>query len=102
MWNHDLFLTDDFLGQLSIPLKEVPVLEYGREGDAAESGGRGHAGCRVGGTVKRLCTLHIALQDINCVMYAFYPVDQVYIAQTRTANGLLPWIITKTVIFTWK
>ncbi|CAM9641398.1 unnamed protein product, partial [Sphacelaria rigidula] len=28
VWNHDLFLTDDFLGQLYIPLKEVPVSEY--------------------------------------------------------------------------
>lgn len=31
-WNHDLFLTDDFLGQVVIPLKEVPVQEWNEQG----------------------------------------------------------------------
>jgi len=38
VWNHDLFLTDDFLGQVVIPLKEVPVQEWNEKGDEARTG----------------------------------------------------------------
>ena len=38
VWNHDLFLTDDFLGQVTIPLKEVPVQEWDQDADTAATG----------------------------------------------------------------
>lgn len=39
VWHKDLFLTDDFLGHVTIPLTDVAVQKWDDDGDAAPPGG---------------------------------------------------------------